>query len=133
MSEHTHKTSARSVFGDVLTHATNLVRGEFDLARTEINDNLKHAVAAIGMIIGGVVIALTALNILAAALVTALTEAGIPAGWSALIVGVVLALIAYMLARKGMGDLKLSSLAPTRTSRNVRRDAAAVKESYNES
>ncbi|MDN3721914.1 phage holin family protein [Roseibium salinum] len=93
----------------------------------------KSAGAAVGMIVGGVVIALTALNVLAAATVSALTEAGIAAGWSAMIVGVTLAIIAFVLAQKGMKDLKLSNLAPTRTARNVRRDAATVRESYHES
>ncbi|MCX2721440.1 phage holin family protein [Roseibium salinum] len=133
MTDHTTKESTRSIFGDLLTHATNLMRGEFDLARAEMNDNLKSAGAAVGMIVGGVVIALTALNVLAAATVSALTEAGIAAGWSAMIVGVTLAIIAFVLAQKGMKDLKLSNLAPTRTARNVRRDAATVRESYHES
>lgn len=133
MTDHTTKESTRSIFADLLAHATNLMRGEFDLARAEMNDNLKSAGAALGMIVGGVVIALTALNVLAAATVSALTEAGIPAGWSALIVGVTLAIIAFVIAQKGMKDLKLSNLAPTRTVRNVRRDAATVRESYHES
>lgn len=132
MSDYANRTSARSMLSDVLTHVTNLVRGEVDLARAEITDNLKGAGAAIGMIVGGLVLAITALNILAAAVVAALTEAGLHAGWSALIVGLVLAAVAYGLARKGVGDLSLASLAPKRTARNIRRDAAAVKESHNE-
>ena len=51
--------------------------------------------------------ALAALHVLAAALVAALTELGIPAGWSALIVGVGLALIAWAMVQKGVNELKL--------------------------
>ena len=69
---------------------------------------------------------------LSAALVAALTEAGIAAGWSAVIVGVLLAIVAYVMVQKGTNDLKLSSLAPTRTAKNVKRDAATMKEVYDD-
>ena len=117
---------------DALQNVSGLVRNEVDLARAEVNENLKSAGAAIGLIVGAVIVALTALNVLTAALVAALTEAGIPAGWSALIVGVAFALIAYLMASKGTSALKLSSLAPSRATKNVKRDAQAVKEVYND-
>lgn len=131
MSDDPNKTT-RGLLGDALGHVSSLVRSEVDLARAEVDKNLKEAGIAIGVIAGAVVVALTALNVLSAALVAALTEAGIPAGWSALIVGVVLAIIAYVMVSKGTSDLKLSSLAPTRTAKNVKRDAQAVKEVYND-
>lgn len=125
-------TTTGGLLSDALAHVSALVRSEFDLARAEVNENLKHAGVAIGMIIGAVVVALTALNVLSAALVAALTEAGLAAGWSALIVGLVFAIVAYALFKKGVGDLSLSSLAPTRTTKNVKRDAQAVKEAYDD-
>ncbi|MAM25373.1 MAG: hypothetical protein CML55_08335 [Rhodobacteraceae bacterium] len=124
--------STGSLLNEALTHVSSLVRKEVDLARAEINENLHSAGVAIGLIVGAVVIALTALNVLSAALVAALTEAGIPAGWSALIVGAVLGIIAYAMIAKGTSDLKLRSLAPTRTAQNVKRDAQAVKEVYDD-
>lgn len=124
--------SAGGLLSDALTHVSSLVRSEVDLARAEVNENVQSAGAAIGLILGAVVVALTALNVLTAALVAALTEAGIPAGWSALIVGVIFGIIAYVMLNKGTNDLKLSSLAPTRTAKNVKRDAQAVKEVYDD-
>ena len=124
--------SAGGLLSDALSHISSLVRNEVDLARAEVNENLTSAGVAIGLIVGAVVIALTALNVLTAALVAALTEAGIAAGWSALIVGVALAGIAFAMISKGTNDLKLSSLAPTRTAKNVKRDAQAVKEVYDD-
>ena len=131
MTTDPNKTTG-SLLSDALSHVSSLVRSEVDLARAEINDNLKSAGIAIGMIAGAVVVALTALNVLTAALVAALTEAGVPAGWSALIVGIALAIVAYFMVSKGTNDLKLSSLAPTRTAKNVKRDAQAVKEVYDD-
>ncbi|MFD2739145.1 phage holin family protein [Sulfitobacter aestuarii] len=124
--------STGSLLSDVLNNVSALIRNEFDLARAEVDQNLKRAGVAVGMICGALIVALVALNVLAAALVAALTEAGIAAGWSALIVGVVFAVIALIMAAKGTSDLKLSSLAPSRTAKNVKRDAQAVKETYND-
>jgi uncharacterized protein YaaW (UPF0174 family) len=114
---------------DVLTHVSNLVRKEVDLARAEVNENMTRAGVAVGLLVGAAIVALTALNVLAAALVAALTEAGIDAGWSAVIVGAVFALLALGMATKGLNDLKSTSLAPTRTLENVQRDAQTVRES----
>ena len=120
--------NAPGLVSEVLTHVSNLVRKEVDLARTEVSDNINRAGTAIGLLVGALVIALVALNVLAAALVAALTALGIPAGWSAVIVGGVLAIIAFAMVSKGVNDLKLSSLAPTRAAKNVQRDAETVKE-----
>jgi uncharacterized membrane protein YqjE len=124
--------SAGGLLGDALSHVSALVRSEVDLARAEINENLKKAGVAVGLLAGALVIGLVALNVLAVALVAALTAAGVPAGWSALIVGVVFAIIAAILVNKGLNDLKANSLAPTRTVKNIQRDANAVKEAVNE-
>jgi hypothetical protein len=119
---------AAGLVSGALANLGSLIRNEFDLARAEVSENLGKAGAAVGLILAAAVIVLVALNVLAAALVAALTNAGIGAGWSALIVGVAFAVIAYVMARKGLNDLSLSSLAPSRTARNVQRDAAAIKE-----
>ncbi len=122
--------STSGMVGDALTHVSGLVRKEVDLARAEIHENMSRAVVALGMIIAAAVIALTSLNVLAAALISGLADAGLEAGWAALLVGVVFAGLAFGLMAKGLSDLKLSSLAPTRTAKNVQRDAEAVKEAY---
>ncbi|MGR3468711.1 MAG: phage holin family protein [Shimia sp.] len=128
MNDQNPTRSTPGLVSDVLTHVSNLVRKEFDLARAEMDENLSRAVVAIGLLVGAVVIALTALNVLAAALVAAIENTGIAPGWSALIVGVLFAAIAGGLAAKGANDLKASSLAPTRTMDNLKQDADTVKE-----
>ncbi len=131
-----------SLLSDAMSHISGLVRKEIDLARAELNENMNKAIAAIGMIVGAAVLVLTALNVLAAALVSGLArwfagdaadEAAIAAmtGWAALLVGVVFAVIAAIMLKSGTSQLKASSLAPTRTATNVQKDAHAVKESVN--
>ncbi|MEI4261384.1 phage holin family protein [Roseovarius sp. D0-M9] len=131
MTDPTQKSTS-DMLGDALNHVSSLVRKEVDLARAEVSENLNRAGVAIGLILGGVIVALTALNVLSGALVAALTEAGMDAGWSALIVGTVFAVIAYVMANKGINDLKLANLVPSRTSKNVKADANAVKEGYHD-
>lgn len=124
--------SAGGILSDAMQNVSGLVRNEVDLARAEVSENVTRAGVALGMIAASAIVALVALNVLVAAVVAALTEAGLDAGWAALIVGALLGVLAYVLLNKGTNDLKLSSLAPTRTVKNVKRDAAAVKEAYDD-
>ncbi len=121
--------SAASLVTETLSHVSSLVRKEVDLARAEMSENAKKAAVAIGLLVGAIVVALVALNVLAAALTIAVAELlGEYAEWAPLIVGGLLALIAFIMVAKGVNDLKGSSLAPTRTVKNVKRDSEAVKE-----
>jgi ABC-type uncharacterized transport system permease subunit len=130
MTDQTSPTnkSAAGLLSDAIAHMSSLVRKEVDLARAEISENVSRAGVAVGLLAGALVLALTALNVLAAALVAGLAETDLGPGWSALIVGLVLGAIALFLALKAKNDLKLSSIAPTRTAKNVQRDAQALKE-----
>lgn len=130
MTDQTSPTnkSAAGLLSDAIAHMSSLVRKEVDLARAEISENVSRAGVALGLLAGALVLALTALNVLAAALVAGLAETDLGPGWSALIVGLVLGAIALFLALKAKNDLKLSNIAPTRTAKNVQRDAQALKE-----
>ena len=120
--------STPALMGDLIESVTQLVRKEVQLFRAEMGEKATQTMAAAGSILAAAVIALTALNVLAAALVAALAKAGIPGAWSAVIVGLGLAIIAYLMARTAIGSLKASSLAPERTARAAGRDATMVKE-----
>jgi hypothetical protein len=119
--------SAPALIGDLITHVTELFRKEMLLLRAELNEKGNQVITAAGMIAGALVLAITALNVLAAALVAAIAEF-IDAGWAALIVGVVLALIAFAMASSGKNMLKTANLAPRRTTDSLSRDAAMAKE-----
>jgi uncharacterized membrane protein YqjE len=127
----TQSKSTASLLSDAASHMSGLVRKEVDLARAEVSENVTRAAVAIGLIAGALIFVLTALHVLSAALVAGIAELGIDAGWAALIVGVIYLIIAVIMVRKGTNDLKASSLAPTRTAENVRRDAATVRETMN--
>jgi len=120
--------SMKTLFTDLSGSLTTLFRKEIQLARAETSEKMTQVAVAAGSIAGGAILALAALIVLLQAVVIGLTEAGIPAGWSALIVGVVVAGIAYFLIHKGTNDLKAGNLAPQRTVDSIKRDAQAVKE-----
>lgn len=123
--------STAGLLSEAVNHVRGLVRKEIDLTRAELSENTKRAISAVVMIVVGLVLLLTALNVLSAALVAGIAELGLDAGWAALIVGGVFLLIALIMALRGKNSLQSSSLAPTRSARNVQRDANAVKETLN--
>ena len=120
--------STPALMADLLDQVSQLVRTEVQLFRAEMSDKATQAMVAAGSILAAAVVAITALNVLAGALVVALADAGIPAPWSAVIVGVGLAIIAFLMAKKGIDNLKAGSLAPERTTRAAVRDVSMVKE-----
>jgi drug/metabolite transporter (DMT)-like permease len=124
--------SLKELFGDLTASVSTLLRKEIELARAETSENVNQALVAAGSIAGGGILALAALIVLLQALVIALTELGLAPALSALIVGGIVAIVAFALIYKGMNDLKASSFAPTRTVESLRRDAQMVKEQAHE-
>lgn len=126
---HPEDRSTTNLVGDLINQSSDIFRKEVQLFRAEISEKSTQAIAAVGMIAGGLILALTAINVLAAALVAALAELGIESGWAALIVGVAIAIIGYALVNSGVQSLKASSLTPDRTVSSVQKDINVAKES----
>ncbi len=125
---HTDERSLKDLLADLTHSITTLFRQEIQLARAETSEKITQVGVALGAIAGGAILAMAALIVLLQALVIGITEAGVPAGWSALIVGAVVAAIAYILIHKGTSDLKAGNLAPSRTMDSMKRDAHVARE-----
>jgi hypothetical protein len=125
---HTDDRSLKDLLVDLSNSITTLFRKEIQLARAETSEKVTQIGVALGSIAGGAILALAALIVLLQALVIGIAEAGVPAGWASLIVGVIVAVIAYVLIHKGTSDLKASNLAPSRTVDSLKRDAQVAKE-----
>ena len=132
MPDPVRSQSPASLAADALRISSDLVRKEVSLAKAELRQNLNRAGTGLGMIVAAAVLGIVTLNVLTVALVAALAETDLGPIWSAVVVGVVLAILAYVLLRKGMADLKPENLMPTRAVENVQRDASAVKEAYHD-
>jgi drug/metabolite transporter (DMT)-like permease len=120
--------SFKELFGDLTSSVSTLFRKEIELARAEASEKVGQAAFAAGSLAAGGILALAALIILLQALVIALTELGLAPALASLIVGGIVAIIAFALIYKGMNDLKASNLAPSRTVDSLRRDAHMIKE-----
>src|ERR687891_1747447 len=125
---HTRERSLKDLLADLTENITTLFRKEIQLARAETSEKITQVGVAIGAIAGGAILALAALIVLLQALVIGIAAAGVPPGWASLIVGVIVAVIAYVLIHKGTSDLKASNLAPSRTVDSLKRDAQVAKE-----
>ena len=125
---HADDRSLKDLVADLSNNIATLFRKEIQLVRAETSEKVTQVGVAMGSIAGGAILALAALIVLLQALVIGLTEAGIPAGWASLFVGLVVAVIAYVLIHKGTSDLKASHLAPSRTVDSLKRDAQVAKE-----
>lgn len=126
---HTEDRSIGGLLAELPRHLSSLIRKEFDLLKAEMSEKMSQAGSAVVIVIVGAVLALVALNVLAAAAIAALVAWGLEFGWAALILGVVLLVVALILARSGMAGLKAKNLMPRRTVASVEKDANVMKES----
>lgn len=119
--------STAALLNDIVHGIGALVQGEIALARAEVTEGARAAAGGLVQIVIAALIALVALNVLAVAAVAALMAAGLAAVWAALIVAVALAVIALTLALSGRAALRLKSLFPRRSLRNLSRDVKTIK------
>ncbi|MER8464805.1 phage holin family protein [Mesorhizobium sp. M1396] len=119
--------SLATLVTDLTQHITTLVQTEAKLFRAELSEKLTKAGSGAGEVLGGAICLLAALLVLLQALVIALTQAGLGAGWSSLLVGVVVAVLGVILLRTGLASMAPSELAPDRTQEQLKRDANVIK------
>jgi hypothetical protein len=121
------ETSFASLLRDLIAEIGQLFRQELRLARAETGEKLSQAQNGIIAIVVGLLLASSALLILLQAVVLALSQI-VPAWAASVIVGVVVAIVAFILIRGGQSSLKLTNLTPTRTLDALRKDRDMVME-----
>lgn len=125
-----HRTDDRSLgdlFAELSRETTTLVRQEINLATTEMTQKATRAGKDVGfLVVGGAVVYAGVLAIVAA-IVLILGQAGVPWWLSALIVGVVVAGIGYVLIRRGLDNLKHEDMTPRQTIDTLKGDIDAIK------
>jgi len=106
---------------------SDLVRGELELARTELTAKGKRVGAGAGLAGAGGVVALYGLGALIAAAIAALALVW-PVWLAALAVGVVVLVVGGVLALAGRAQLRRATpAAPEQTVESVRDDVATVR------
>ena len=120
----------------LVSDITGLFRKEITLAKTEASEKMSHALTGVEAFAAGLVFAIAAVGVLLAALVNGLaaflvargmTEPGAD-GLASVIVGVIVALLAWGMIHRGLSTLRGENLKLDRTSTSIRRDAQMIKE-----
>jgi hypothetical protein len=109
--------------GDV----TTLVRKESELVRTEVSEKIAAGGKAAGQASFGAALLLGGFLVLLQALVLALSKVMDPL-WASTIVGVLVAILGFVLVKAAADRLKPKALQPDRAVRQLQKDAHMLKE-----
>ena len=115
------------LFGDLASEMSNLVRQEVALARVEMTQNAKRLGKNVGYLVVGGAIGYAALLAVIAALIM-LLDRYMPAWGAALLVGIVIAGISWLLVGKALSALQASEITPRETVETLKEDAAWMKQ-----
>ena len=119
--------SLGELFSELTREMTTLVRQEVRLAGAEVSQKVEGAGRHVGVLAAGGLIAYAGFLALIAAIVMLLANV-IPWWLSALIVGLVVAGIGYVMVRRGMDALKEMDLMPRQTVATIKEDIAWAKD-----
>lgn len=131
--------SLPELISGLVSDISGLFRKEIQLAKTEASEKVDQVISASMLLLTGGILALGALGVVLAAIVTALAAffvASLDIGptaansLAAAIVAVVVGLVAWMLISKGLSNLKASNLQLQRTTHSLAQDAEVVKERF---
>jgi divalent metal cation (Fe/Co/Zn/Cd) transporter len=123
--------SLATLFSDLTRETVDLVRQEIALGRAEISQKISTAQTALTSVAVGAAIVLAGLFIILQAIVAGVAMVLPPemAPWLApLIVGLVVAIIGYVMLKAGSAKLKPDNLMPHRTVDSLVRDKNVAKE-----
>ena len=115
------------LFGDLATDMGNLVRQEVTLAKAEITQKAKYVGRNVGYLVVGGSVAYAALLAIIAGIIMLLAKV-VPHWGAALIVGVVVGGIGWLLIGKAMMALQQAELTPQETVETLKEDATWMKQ-----
>jgi len=118
--------------GDLVMSLTDdfstLVRKEVDLAKVELQENLKEGAQAGGKVAAGGMVAYAGLLFILAAVAIALGDWWENYWLAAAVVGLITAIIGWVVLNGGINQLKQVSLVPHKAMASLERDAKMAKE-----
>lgn len=120
--------SIGELFAELARETSTLVSQEVTLAKTEMTQKASQVGRDVGFLAVGGAVAYAGFLALLAALIMGLATAGLDWWLSALIVGVVVAVVGYVLVQRGLEALKREDLAPRQTIETLKEDAEWAKD-----
>ena len=115
------------LFSNLVNETTSLVRNEVALAKVEITQKATKVGRNVGALVVGGAIAYAALLAFGAAVIMLLSNA-MPGWVAALIVGLIVAGVAWLLISKAITELKRTELTPQETVESLKEDAQWIKD-----
>ena len=119
--------SLGDLFSDLATDMSNLVRQEVTLAQVEMTKNAKRFGRNVGYLVVGGAVGYAALLAVIAAVIL-LLDRFMPSWGAALLVGILIAGISWLLIGKALNALQETEIAPRETVETLKEDAAWVKQ-----
>ncbi|HEX8250693.1 MAG TPA: phage holin family protein [Pyrinomonadaceae bacterium] len=118
--------SLGELFSELASETSTLVRQEVALAQTELTQKATKVGKNVGFLVVGGAVGYAALLAIIAAVIIGLANF-IPAWASALIVGAVVGIVAYLLISSALAALKKTDLTPRETVETLKEDAQWLK------
>lgn len=128
MQQTNDERSLGELFGDLARDMGTLVSQELALARTELTEKATRVGKEIAMLAVGGLVAYAGLLAIIAAVIVLIADRGVPLWISALVVGLVVAGIGYLLVQRGISALRNEDFAPRQTIESIKEDARWAKE-----
>jgi len=119
--------SLGELFSELAQETSWLVRQEVTLAKTEVSQKASRAGKHIGTLAAGGAVAYAGLLAILAGVIVLLDDV-MPLWLSAILVGLVVALVGYFLVRRGLDALKREDLAPRQTIETFKEDQQWAKD-----
>jgi hypothetical protein len=115
------------LFADLANETSSLVRNEVTLAKVELTEKATRVGKNIASLVIGGAVGYAALLAICAALILLLAMA-MPAWLSALIVGLIVGCVAWLLISKAVTALRRTELKPQETVESLKEDAQWIKD-----
>jgi len=110
------------MFAELTRETRTLVQNEFELAKTELTQKASKMGRSVGFIVAGGLIVYGGFLAIVAAIVLALMAIGLAAWAGAMLGGVLVAGIGYLLIRSGLSGLRSEDLTPRETIQTLKED-----------
>ena len=119
--------SLGELFSELAQETSTLVRQEVNLAKTEMSQKASRAGRHIGVLAAGGAVAYAGLLAILAGVIMLLNEV-MPLWLAAVLVGLVVAVVGYLLVRRGLEALKREDFAPRQTMETLKEDQQWAKD-----
>jgi fatty acid desaturase len=128
MQEQKEDRSLGELFADLAQEAGTLIRQEVALAKVELTQNATRVGKNLGFLAVGGAVAYAGFLAIMAAVIFLLAANGVAWWLAALLVGLVVAGVGYVLVQRGLSALKRDDLAPRQTLETLKEDKDWAKE-----